>query len=219
MLPAVRTLIRFLVWSTLFIGVIIGIGRALAFRWVWLPENDPIFEASVKPTLGSGDLILLSRITRPTFGDLVLCPEPDYPSRYVIGRIVGEPGDEVRVVDGKPFVNGKGFLNERACDERSFTYPHPSNDTEEVVQHCYWEALANHLHMVGAIHDQKVAPEEVQFTVTEGKLFLLSDNRLHPYDSRDFGLVDASTCKETVIGRIVSKDGWMDSERRLDYIQ
>lgn len=214
-----RTLVRFLAWTAVLVGLVIGIGRAFVFRWVTLPLNDPVFEASVLPTLRGGDLILTVRLTRPTMGDLVLCPEPDYPDRYVIGRIVGEGGDTVRVVDGVPFVNGKDFRTERGCDEPWFTYPHPDNDTEEVKQQCEWEALTNHLHMVGSIGSHKVTPEEIEFSVEDGKLFLLSDNRLHPYDSRDFGLVEASTCKETVIARLVSKDGWMDSERRLDYIQ
>jgi signal peptidase I len=152
-------------------------------------------------------------------GDLVVCPEPDYPDRYVIGRIVGEAGDTVRLVDGVPFVNGKGFRSERACDERTLSYPHPDNESEVVEQHCYWEALTNHLHMTGAVGASGPIREEHEFSVTEGKFFLLSDNRQHPYDSRDFGLVDTSSCKETVVARLVSKDGWMDSKRRLDYIQ
>jgi len=30
--------------------------------------------------------------------------------------------------------------------------------------------------------------------------------------------VDADSCKETVVGRIVSKDGWMDAKNRMVYI-
>jgi signal peptidase I len=215
----VNTLGRFLVWTIVILAVLLGIGRAVAFRWFRLPVNDPIFETSVMPTLAGGDLVVALRLTRPTFGDLVVCPEPNYPDRYVIGRIVGEAGDTVRIVDGKPFVNGAGFKTERACDPQIFTYPDPNNDAEEIKQTCDWEALANHLHMVGTFGNNKVTPAEVEMDVTEGKLFLLSDNRLHHYDSRDFGLIDQATCKETVVLRLVGKDGWMDSDRRLDYIQ
>lgn len=214
-----RTLIRFLLWTAVFIGVFLGLARATAFRWFKLPENDPIFEASVLPTLHGGDWVVTWRLGSPTFGDLVVCPEPDYPERYVIGRIIGEAGDSVRITHGRPSVGNQKFIDERSCDPGMFSYPHPSNDAEEVTQQCHWENIGNHLHKVGALGAHKIKPEDRQTDVTEGMLFLISDNRLFPYDSRDYGLVDASTCKERVVGRLVGPDGWMDSENRLNYIQ
>lgn len=202
----------------MIIALIIGVARALAVRWFRLPVDDPIFEASVHPNLRGGDLILAVRITRPTFGDLVVCPDPEHPDNYVIGRIVGEPGDTIRLVNGQPFINGKASRVERVCDPREFTLLSP-NDESEVTQACLWEALANHLHMIGSVSGHKIAPEEIEVHVEEGKYFLLSDNRLFPYDSRDYGLVETTSCKETVVARLVSKDGWMDSQNRLDYIQ
>lgn len=202
----------------MILGLILGVLRVVAIRWFWLPTDDPVFEASIAPTLRSGDLILAMRLTRPIFGDLVVCPEPGAPERYIIGRIVGEAGDSVRLLNGDVFVNGKGFRSERRCDPPHFTLLDP-NSGEEIEQGCYWEALANHLHMAGSVGGFKIRPEEREFDVEEGTFFLLSDNRLFPYDSRDYGLVEVDTCKETVVGRIVSAKGWMDAERRLDYIQ
>lgn len=213
-----RNLLRFLVWTIVILGVLVAVLRATAIRWLKLPTDDPVFEASISPTLRGGDLILALRITQPVFGDLVLCPEPGAPHRYIIGRIVGEGGDSVRVTDGSIFVNGEGFRTERSCDPSTFTHFDP-NTGEEVTQQCQWEALANHLHQMGGIGGFKITPFERQFDVDEGMLFLVSDNRVYPYDSRDYGLVEADTCKETVVARIVSKDGWMDADRRLDYIQ
>lgn len=202
----------------MIIGLVIGVARAVAIRWLRLPIDDPIFEASVHPSLRGGDLILAVRITRPTFGDLVLCPDPEHPEHYVIGRIAGQPGDTVRMVNGQPFISGKASRIERICDPREFTLLSP-HDESEVTQSCVWEALANHLHMIGSVSGHKITPEEVEVRVEEGTYFLLSDNRLFPYDSRDYGLVDMNSCKETVVARLVSKDGWMDSKNRLDYIQ
>lgn len=213
-----QNLVRFLVWTAVILGLVLGVLRAVAIRWFWLPTDDPVFEASIAPTLEGGDLIVAVRLTHPTFGDLVLCPEPEAPERYIIGRIVGEGGDSVQLVNGNVFVNGKGFRSERRCDPSRFTIIDPSSD-QEIEQHCYWEALANHLHMTGSVSGFKVRPEEREFDVEEGTFFLLSDNRLFPYDSRDYGLVEVATCKETVVARIVSPRGWMDAARRLDYIQ
>jgi signal peptidase I len=215
----VRTLIRFLLWSIIILGGLLGVARLTAFRWFKIPLDDVVLAASIRPTLWEGDWILTWRIVRPVFGDLVVCPEPDYPSRIVIGRISGEAGDHVEVQNGIATTNGKPYKSERNCDPNIFTFPNPNNDAEELSQSCGWEAMANHLHMMGELGGYKVMPKDVAIEVPEGKLFLLSDNRVFPYDSRDFGLVDASTCRETIIGRIMSKAGWMDSKNRLNYIQ
>jgi signal peptidase I len=206
-------------WTLIICGGLIGIARAVAIRWLTLPTDDPVFEASVLPTLSGGDTIVVARITRPTFGDLVICPEPDYPSRYVIGRIIGESGDSVELDSGVPTVGRKKFTQERACDPNTFSYPDPNNEAEEVTLQCNMEAVANHLHKVGSIGAHHVSPVHLEFDVPEGKVFLLSDNRLHPYDSRDFGLVDADSCRETVVLRLASKKGWTDAENRMNYIQ
>lgn len=210
--------LRFLVWTAVILGLILGALRAVAIRWFWLPTDDPVFEASISPTLTGGDLIVAARVTRPVFGDLVVCPEPGAPDRYIIGRIVGEAGDSVLLENGHVFVNGKGFRPERGCDPRSFTLIDPNTD-QEVEQVCTWEAAANHLHMTGSVNGFKIRPESREFHVDEGMFFLASDNRLFPYDSRDYGLVEVESCKETVVARIVSAKGWMDVSRRLDYIQ
>jgi hypothetical protein len=47
---------------------------------------------------------------------------------------------------------------------------------------------------------------------------LVSDNRLFPFDSRDYGPVERSTCAETVLFRLVGRDGFFDVGRRFTYI-
>src|SRR5688572_32893839 len=106
-------LFRLLMWVAIVVGVVVGGLRLLAIRWVRLPANDPVFTTSLQPTAAGGDLLLLQRVTRPEFGDLVLCPEPNYPERYVIGRIIGLPGDVLRLKDGVPELTGKAFPFER----------------------------------------------------------------------------------------------------------
>lgn len=213
-----QNLVRFVVWTAVILGLILGALRAVAIRWFWLPTDDPVFEASISPTLAGGDLIVAARVTRPRFGDLVVCPEPGAPERYIIGRIVGEAGDSVRIDDGKVFTNDRGFSPERSCDPPKFSLIDPNTD-QEVEQFCHFEAIANHVHMTGDLRGFRIRPEAREFHVDEGMYFLLSDNRLYPYDSRDYGLVEVDSCKETVVLRIVSEKGWMDVSRRLDYIQ
>jgi hypothetical protein len=55
--------------------------------------------------------------------------------------------------------------------------------------------------------------------VGPGKTFLVSDNRRFPYDSRNYGSVDSSTCKESIFFRLVSKNGFLDVKPRFTYIR
>jgi len=209
-----------LVWVAIFVGVIVGGLRLLAIRWIRLPSNDPVFTTSLQPSVEAGDLVVLQRLSSPEFGDLVLCPEPNYPKRYVIARIIGMPGDVIRIKDQAPEVNGKTFPFERMCDPHTIRYPHPAQPSEEVVQQCYYEALASQrVHKTGRVTGHKFSPEDRRWEVPDGHYFLVSDNRLFPYDSRDYGVVPIESCKETVSLRLVSKLGWTDVEKRMTLIQ
>ena len=64
---------KFLAWVALFAGILIGLLRVVAIRWVQVPLDDPELSSSLAPTLAAGDWIILWRLTRPGFGDLVQC--------------------------------------------------------------------------------------------------------------------------------------------------
>lgn len=212
-------LLRFLLWTALVLGAL-GLFLHLTVLRVWrVPVNDPVLQASLAPTLQPGDLVLLWRLTEPTFGDLVLCPEPDYPERVVIGRVFAEGGDSIEFVKGAPKVNGKDFKPERQCSPTHFTVVHPDDESKEVKQNCYWEAMANRVHMTGDVAGHGARRDWEKVDVPPGQLFLVSDNRLFPYDSRDYGPVVRDTCRETVVFRLVSRLGWGDRDARLTVIQ
>lgn len=215
-----RGLLRLLVWTVIATAVVVGVLRLTILRWVRLPENDPVFTTSLLPTLEAGDLVVTQRIMPAEFGDLVLCPEPNYPSRYVIARVIGIPGDTLRIKDQIPSVNGKDFPFERICNPPSIRYTHPATPSQEVEQQCYYEALASQkVHKVGRAGGQKLTPEDRSYEVPDGHFFLVSDNRLFPYDSRDYGVVPRDSCKETVAMRLVSKSGWSDAKKRMTFVQ
>jgi signal peptidase I len=65
----------------------------------------------------------------------------------------------------------------------------------------------------------KVAPLPVEAEVPEEKVYLVSDNRQFPYDSRDFGPVDRATCKETVMFRLLGAKGFGDAKTRFEFIR
>lgn len=209
-------MIRFILWTAILLGVLVGVLRATAIRWWRVPESDPFLEASVAPTLRAGDLVLLWRLTPAKFGDLVLCPEPNAPERVVIGRLAAEAGDTISITGNRVRVNNRNLSEERRCDPPSFSVTDPEVGTE-VIQNCDIVALGNHVHMAGSTTGRQ-EPRPFSKQVGEGLAFLLSDNRLYPYDSRDYGSVERVTCKETVIFRIAPKEGFEDP-RRFTFIQ
>ena len=213
-----RGFFRFLVWMLILAGVLMGLLWAVGFRITRLPMNDPVFTVSLKPTLNEGDLVITQGISEPVYGDLVLCPEPGAEERYIIGRIIGEPGDQVVINNGKALVNGEGFRQEYNCNDSPFEYPHPNSDGEVVQQACGWEVIAGRTHKTGYI-TKAGRREKRDFQVPEEHFFIFSDNRQFPYDSRDFGTAQIDSCRATVIGRLWSKDGWFDSKNRLNYIR
>jgi signal peptidase I len=194
------------------------VARGVAIRWWQVPEGDLYLDASIAPTLRGGDLVLLWRLSKPHFGDLVVCPEPKAPNRVVIGRIVAEEGDKVQIDGQRLSVNGRQAETELACVPRTFKVTHPSSK-KEIEQNCDIEAVAGTSHMRGGTSGHSVMPPPADMRVPDGKVFLLSDNRLLPYDSRDFGLVDRDTCTESIFFRIVSSQGYTDADRRFMYIR
>jgi len=212
----VRKLARFLLWAAVVIGGVIGLARLIAIRWWRIPTDDPVLEASIAPSLRGGDLVLLWRATRPRFGDLVVCPEPDAADRMVIGRIVAENGDRVVVRESSVTLNGEQAATERACDAFEVVDP---NTGAEVKQYCDVETLAGISHMRGSTASLSLPPAPQEREVEAGHVFLLSDNRQYPYDSRDFGTVERSTCREAVVFRLVSLHGYFDQKNRFTFIQ
>src|SRR5215216_6068952 len=100
-----RKMFRFLFWLALVVGIFVGVLRLTAIRWWRVPHDDQYLTASISPSIWPGDLLLLWRLTRPGFGDLVVCPEPGHPERVVVGRLVGEERDVVQVEGSTITVN------------------------------------------------------------------------------------------------------------------
>ena len=197
-------LVRVLFWLAVVLGIVIGVLRLVAILWWRVPTDDPILEASLTPTLHGGDWILLWRATAPRFGGLVLCPDPDNAGRFVVGRILGEANDRVTIDGDRVQVNEHDALTETACNEAMFTVTDPDTGGE-IQQRCDLEAVGGVLHMRGGNAGlDRAAPVPTTRTVGAGNIFLVSDNRAYPYDSRIYGSIDRSLCKESVFFRLVS---------------
>jgi signal peptidase I len=207
---------RVVLWTAIVIGAIVGFARAIAIRWWRIPEDDVYLTASLTPSLRGGDLIVLWRLTKPAYGDLVLCPDPEHPERVVIGRLIGEEGNHVVIDTGRVSIDDKKLAIESNCTERQFKVADPQTGIDNDMS-CDMEVAGGKTHMRG--YSNKNVSPTVDVTVPQGKVYLISDNRLFPYDSRDYGPVDRDSCKETVLFRLVGLEGYGDSNTRFTFIR
>lgn len=212
-----QKILRFLVWFGIVLGAVVGILRTTALRWWQVPANDPELAASLAPTLRAGDWVILWRLTKPAVGALVMCPDPDDPQAVVMGRIMAQGGQAVELQGTAVKVDGRVPPVEYNCTERTFTVVNPDTLKPEELS-CDMEDVGGKLHKRG--HGTPTStPRVFSKAVPNDQVFLVSDNRVHPFDSRHFGTLDAAACRESVVFRLVSRDGFFDVANRLDYIR
>ena len=67
--------------------------------------------SSMEPTLHSGAYVLVNKLSyrlgQPTYGDIIVFYYPRDPGQEYIKRVIGLPGDQLEVVDGKVYVNSR----------------------------------------------------------------------------------------------------------------
>jgi signal peptidase I len=119
---------------------------------------------SMIPTLQNGEYILVNKLAyqigQPNRGDIIVFRLPGDESQDLIKRVIGLPGDTVRVSDGIVTINGE------------------------------------------KLEEPYIAQNPVYFgewTVPEGNLFVLGDNRNDSRDSHQWGLLPL----DNVIGKSV----------------
>jgi signal peptidase I len=210
--------LRIVVWSSALLMILIGAARLTCLRWWQVPEDDPTLSASLAPTLRAGDWIVLWRGTPAGFGDLVLCPDPTDASQVVIGRIAGEANDTVQIDgEGSLQVNNSRVVSETACDRPTFDLDQPVTG-DPVELRCDFEVLGGVQHQRALRGPEGLRPAPVNTKVPKDRVFLVSDNRQFPFDSRNYGPVPKDSCAEAVIFRLVSRLGFRNVESRLTII-
>lgn len=103
-----REMVEF-TWEILKI-VIISLAIIIPIRYFLI---QPFFVngASMEPNFQDGDYLIVDEISyrfdAPERGDVVIFRYPLDPSQFFIKRVIGLPGESIKVEDGKIFINGK----------------------------------------------------------------------------------------------------------------
>ena len=99
---------------------------------------------SMAPTLADQDRLIVNkfiyRISAPRKGDIVMLYYPVNPDKSFVKRVIAEEGDQVRIVDGKVFVNDVPMPDEFVIPE------HRSHDDfgPKVIQEGYYFVMGDH---------------------------------------------------------------------------
>ncbi len=157
---------------------------------------------SMENTLLIGDYLLVNKLTyggggigdffmpyrRVHRGDIIVFHYPLSPAQHFVKRVIGVPGDRLRLINKQVFVNG-GPLNEpyahftRPADDM-FRDNFPRVDMLSGPTPEWWVQM-------------RKLVEDGQLIVPEGNYFVMGDNRDNSYDSRYWGFVPQAN----IIGR------------------
>ncbi len=167
---------------TICIGVLAGI-----FIVVFLVQRDNVYGDSMKPVLSSGDVVFAQKIS--TYfrsykrGDILVLDGKDmegYNSKeYLIKRVVGLPGETVRIADGHVYI--------KPADSDEFF----------LLQENY---LPSGTQTTMREHGLKKGYDEI--TLADDEYYVLGDNRPVSNDSRNLGPFTAKRIKGVAVIRV-----------------
>lgn len=110
-------------WGSVFLEIFQTVIMALVFYFLidsFFPRVR-VENISMKPTLQPGELLLVNKLSyrlgEPHHGDVIVFHYPGNPSEDYIKRLIGLPGDQIRV-DG-----GLVYINDQPMDEPYISAP------------------------------------------------------------------------------------------------
>ncbi|MGI6220867.1 MAG: signal peptidase I [Coriobacteriales bacterium] len=140
-------------------------------------ETYEVPTGSMEPTIEVGDRILSQRIAyykgTPQPGDIVTFSDPIEPDRTLVKRTIAVAGDTVDISDGNLYINGE--LQDEPYTHGQPTEPLASYDLSLTISYPY--------------------------TIPDGYIWVMGDNRTNSADSRYFGPVKESVVSGKVFLR------------------
>jgi signal peptidase I len=162
---------------------------------------------SMENTLLTGDYLLVDKLhfgndglwdhflpyRKVKRGDIVVFHYPVHPSEHFVKRVIGIPGDRVRMIDGRVYVNGTLTVE---------PYAHHSRPHDGGIEARFRDDFPQSTTGVSGVNGSwKVEMAKMvdngQLIVPEDNYFVMGDNRDDSLDSRYWGFVPG----QNIVGR------------------
>jgi signal peptidase I len=121
-------------------------------------------------------------------GDIIVFHYPINPPQHFVKRVIGVPGDKIRLINRQVYVNGvpttEPYVVHKIGDHNVFRDEFPRMNIPYGLDSRWWLQMQNLI-------------EDGQLIVPSGHYFVMGDNRDDSYDSRYWGFVPQAN----VIGR------------------
>jgi signal peptidase I len=198
--PLVRTLSSDVIGS---LQSLIGTVVIAVFVITFVVQAFQIPSESMENTLLVGDYLLVNKLCygesglgdhlmpyqKIARGDIVVFHYPVDPKQHFVKRVIGLPGDRLRLINKKVWINGKAlgepYLRFLEPPNNMFRDNFPRMDIPPLnIEGKWWLQM-------------RKLVEDGQLIVPEGHYFVMGDNRDDSQDSRYWGFVP----RENIIGR------------------
>lgn len=135
--------------------------------YLFLLQPHQVKGASMQPNFHDGEYILTDKISyrfgKPQRGDVIIFKSPTDPDVDFIKRVIGLPGETIKISDGKVVIT-----NDQNPNGFTLSEPYDIN---------------------GPTSGGKEAPQNTEVKIGTDQFFVLGDNRLESFDSRSWGLL------------------------------
>jgi signal peptidase I len=198
------------------------------FGTTFIVQAFKIPSPSMEPTLLVGDHLLVNKFIfggrgywfdhllpyrEIQRGDIIVFKFPFQDHPHYVKRVIGVPGDRVKIVDQLVYVNGKRLSEPYVQRDPSADYdpfrdnfpPHTPHFLQSTMQPEWAADIMNHV-------------QDGELVVPPDKYFAMGDNRDHSWDSRYWGFVDhdAIMGRPVVIYWSVSGEDDQSADRKVD---
>lgn len=186
-----------------------GAKRGWAFPWIAVSclFTLPLFffqafaipSGGMEDTLLLGDRIIVRVLPRvnPARGEIIVFHYPIDPRQTFIKRVIGLPGDRVRIASKVVYRNGAALTEPYAVHKFNMSDEYRDNFPADLSKLSAQPGLRREMVAAKDMLENHVSNGEV--VIPAGKYFVLGDNRDNSLDSRYWGFVDARDIMGTPI--------------------